>query len=49
MNQAKRQTAVIWSSPPSQLHWHFMQPVSYGYFSERFAGSLFPIVCFLTP
>ena len=49
MNQARRQTAVIWSSPPSQLHWHFMQPVSYGYFSERFAGSFFPIVSFLTP
>ena len=49
MNQAQRQTAVIWSSPPSQLHWHFMQPVSFGFFSKQFGRALLPIQCFFTP
>ena len=49
MDQARKQTAVIWSSPPSQLHWHFMQPVSFKYFAEYFAEEFLPIQCFLTP
>lgn len=47
--QADRQAAVIWSSPPAILHWHFMQPVSYQYFATRFGRNLLPIQCFHTP
>lgn len=49
MTQAERQGAIIWSSAPSQLQWHFMQPLSYQYFSGRFAKGFLPIQCFLTP
>lgn len=49
MSQAQNQSGVIWSSPPSQLHWHFMQPLSHRYFAARFGRSLLPIQCFLTP
>ena len=49
ISQAGRQSEVIWKSPPSVLHWHFMQPVSFGYFSGRFSRAFMPITCFLTP
>ena len=49
MSQADRQSDVIWSSPPSLLHWHFMQPVSHQYFAGRFGEALLPIHCFYTP
>jgi hypothetical protein len=49
MAQAERQADVIWSSPPAQLQWHFMQPLSFSYFSKRFGQSLLPIQCLLTP
>ena len=49
IHQSKRQSAVIQSSPPSQLQWHFMQPVSFKYFSKSFAKNLLPIQCRLTP
>lgn len=49
MAQARRQTAVIWSSPPSKLQWHFMQPLSFSYLSKEFGKNLFPIQCLLTP
>ncbi len=49
MAQARKQSTVVWASPPSQLHWHFMEPLSFAYFSKRFYSAPFPIVCFLTP
>jgi hypothetical protein len=49
MAQAERQADVIWANPPAQLHWHFMQPISFSYFSKRFGQSLLPIQCLLTP
>ncbi|NRR32198.1 hypothetical protein HSX11_18640 [Oxalobacteraceae bacterium] len=48
-DQAIRQSEVIEASPPSQLHWHFMEPLSYGFFSQAFANSFLPIVTHLTP
>lgn len=48
-DQAKRQSAVVESSSPAQLHWHFMQPLSYAYFTESFSASFLPIVTHLTP
>ncbi len=49
MTQARAQTAVMLSSPPSQLQWHFMQPMSFKYFADRFGASFLPIQCVLTP
>lgn len=47
--QADRQSVVIESAPPSQLHWHFMEPLSHAYFANRFQSSFLPIVPHLTP
>lgn len=49
MVQATSQSAVVETSVPASLHWHFMQPLSYRYFKENFMGSFFPIVTHLTP
>jgi Restriction endonuclease fold toxin 5 len=35
--QARIQSAVVASNPPSQLNWYFMQPLSYRYFARLFA------------
>jgi len=47
--QARHQSSIVGASPPSQLHWHFMQPLSHSYFSKRFEAQFFPITTFLTP
>lgn len=47
--QGKRQSGVVWSSPPARLHWHFQQPRSYAFFTRAFAASAYPIDTFLTP
>ena len=49
IDQASRQAAIVQANPPSQLHWHFMQPVSFGYFSRRFGRAFLAMQCFLTP
>lgn len=49
MRQANTQSAVIDASPPSQLHWLFMQPLSHAYFTQAFRTALLPIVTVLTP
>jgi hypothetical protein len=49
LDEAGRQSKVIDSSPPSQLHWHFMQPLSRAYFARQFRESFFPIITYLTP
>lgn len=49
MTQARAQTTVVLSSPPSQLQWHFMQPISFKYFADQFGESFLPIQCVLTP
>jgi len=49
LSQAKHQSTVISMSPPTRLHWHFMQPMSHAYFTTRFRASFFPIRTFLTP
>jgi len=49
MRQANTQSAVIDASPPSQLHWHFMQPLSHAYFTQAFRAAFLPIVTILTP
>lgn len=48
-DQAKRQNAIVEASSPTQLHWHFMEPLSYAYFTESFSSSLLLIVTHLTP
>ena len=49
MKQANTQSAVIDASPPSQLHWHFLQPLSHAYFTYAFRKAGLPIITFLTP
>lgn len=49
MRQATKQSAVIDASPPAQLHWHFMQPLSHAYFTQAFRAAFLPIITFLTP
>ena len=49
LNQALRQSNVITQSPPAQLHWHFMQPMSQAYFAKQFRSAGLPIMTFLTP
>lgn len=49
MRQANTQSAVIDASPPSQLHWHFMQPLSHAYFTQAFRAAFLPIITVLTP
>ncbi|MYM31281.1 hypothetical protein GTP58_23355 [Duganella sp. CY15W] len=47
--QASRQSLIVETSMPASLHWHFMQPLSYRYFTEVFQDSFFPIATHLTP
>lgn len=49
MRQATKQSAVIDASPPAQLHWHFMQPLSHAYFTQAFRAAFLPIITVLTP
>lgn len=49
IEQARKQSRTILSSPPANLHWHFMQPISQAYFTMEFLGNGFPIKTFLTP
>ena len=49
LDEAGRQSKVIDASPPSELHWYFMQPLSRAYFAKQFRESFLPIVTFLTP
>lgn len=49
MKQARSQSAVVWRTPPSRLHWHFKQPISHRYFAKRFAAGPLPIETHLTP
>jgi hypothetical protein len=49
LDQARRQGNVVITSPPSQLHWHFMQPLSYAYFTAQFEADFLPIRTFHTP
>lgn len=34
IEEAYRQAAVAQPRPPVQLRWHFMEPISYRYFSK---------------
>ncbi len=47
--QATRQSTIVLTSLPASLHWHFMQPLSYRYFTRSFRRAAFPIVTHLTP
>lgn len=47
--QAVRQSGVADASPPAQLHWHFMEPLSHAYFTSLFNRAFLNIVTFLTP
>lgn len=49
MRQANTQSAVVDASPPSQLQWHFMQPLSHAYFTQAFRSAFLPIITVLTP
>ncbi|VBT21785.1 Uncharacterised protein [Burkholderia pseudomallei] len=37
LKQARSQSAIVATSPPSKLNWYFMQPLSYRYFARAFA------------
>lgn len=37
VRQAQAQTAIVVASSPARLNWYFMQPLSYRYFTRRFA------------
>jgi len=49
LNQARTQSKVTLSNPPTQLAWYFMQPVSHRYFSGLFDQENLPIVSVLYP
>ena len=37
VRQAQAQTAIVVANSPTRLNWYFMQPLSYRYFTRRFA------------
>jgi len=47
--QATRQSMIVSAAKPASLHWHFMQPLSYRYFSRFFKGAAPLITSHLTP
>jgi hypothetical protein len=49
VSQGTRQGMVVLRSPPSRLHWHFMQPLSHAYFTALFRKRSLNITTFLTP
>lgn len=49
LDQARRQSNIVIGAPPTQLHWHFMQPLSYAYFTAQFSAYFFSIRTFHTP
>ncbi|NRR29038.1 hypothetical protein HSX11_02465 [Oxalobacteraceae bacterium] len=48
-SEAIRQSAVAKPMPPVQLHWYFMQPMSYRFFSLAFIKMSLPIVSTYQP
>ncbi len=49
MAEANRQSLAAQPMPPTRLHWYFMQPVSYSYFSRIFAAMRLPIQTYYYP
>lgn len=49
MSEASRQSAVAKPSPPVQLRWYFMQPMSYRFFSKVFIAMRLPIETVFNP
>ena len=49
VRQAQAQTAVVIASSPARLTWYFMQPLSYRYFTRRFAREGVSAVTLLQP
>lgn len=49
MTEASAQSAVAKPQPPVQLRWHFMQPMSYRYFSKIFSAMGLPIETVFQP
>jgi hypothetical protein len=48
-NQARIQSSIVATNPPTQLTWYFMQPISHEYFSKAFAREKLPIESLLHP
>lgn len=49
VRQAQAQTAIVVASSPARLNWYFMQPLSYRYFTRRFAREGVVAVTLLQP
>ena len=49
MAEATKQALVAKPMPPVQLHWHFMEPHSYAYFTRIFAAMRLTIETHYTP
>ncbi|PPK41975.1 restriction endonuclease fold toxin 5 of polymorphic toxin system [Trinickia symbiotica] len=49
LDQARKQSDIVRSNPPAKLTWHFMQPISYTYFSREFQSEGLAIQSFLDP
>lgn len=49
MSEAAKQSAAAKPMPPIQLRWHFMQPMSYRFFSKVFATMRLPIETVFQP
>lgn len=49
MKEATSQSLVAKPMPPVQLHWHFMQPHSYAYFTKIFVAMRLTIETHYTP
>ena len=49
MTEASAQSVVAKPRPPVQLRWHFMQPVSYHFYSKTFSEAQLPIETVFQP
>lgn len=49
VQQARKQSFVVASSSPARASWHFMQPLSYRYFSRIFASQFPNLTVLLQP
>jgi hypothetical protein len=49
LDQARIQSGVVKSNPPSRLTWYFMQPISHRYFSQIFKQENLAIESLLLP
>lgn len=49
MTEASAQSVVAKPQPPVQLRWHFMQPMSYHFFSKVFSAMRLPIETVFQP